>query len=123
MTLIGGRGYDRGLVDQSSIISVMNRYPALPPLSDRIRRLEEFAVDLWWSWHPEGRAVFRRLDYGAWRATAHNPVRMLSVIPRERLEAAANDPDFLVLYDRAIARLDEATAPHSTWWSRNLAQA
>ncbi len=122
MTLIGGRGYDRDLVYQSSIINVINRYPALPALSDRIRRLEELAVDLWWSWHPEGRAVFRGLDYGAWRATAHNPVRMLSVIPRERLEAAANDPDFLVLYDRAIATLDEAHAPHSTWWSRNRAQ-
>ena len=98
----------------------MNRYSTLPPLPDRIRRLEELAVDLWWSWHPEGRAVFRRLDYDAWRATAHNPVRMLWVIPRARLEAAANDPAFLVLYDLAIAALNEARAAHNTWWERNL---
>ena len=98
----------------------MNRYSTLPPLPDRIRRLEELAVDLWWSWHPEGRAVFRRLDYDAWRATAHNPVRMLWVIPRARLEAATNDPTFLALYDRAIAALDEARAAHNTWWERNL---
>jgi glycogen phosphorylase len=98
----------------------MNRYSTLPPLPARIRRLEELAVDLWWSWHPEGRAVFRRLDYDAWRATAHNPVRMLWVIPRDRLEAAANDPAFLGLYDRAVAALDEARAAHNTWWARNL---
>jgi starch phosphorylase len=98
----------------------MNRYSTLPPLPPRIRRLEELAVDLWWSWHPEGRAVFRRLDYGIWRGTAHNPVRMLWVIPRARLEAAAHDPDFLALYDRAIASLDEAHAAHNTWWARNL---
>ena len=55
----------------------MNRYSTLPPLPARIARLDELAIDLWWSWHPEGRAVFRRLDYDAWRATAHNPVRML----------------------------------------------
>ena len=33
--------------------------------------------------------MFRRLDYALWRATAHNPVRMLWLIPREKLEAAA----------------------------------
>ena len=101
----------------------MNRYSALPPLPDRLLRLEDLAVDLWWSWHPEGRTVFRRLDYGTWRATAHNPVRMLSVIPRERLEAAAHDPEFLALYDRAIAALDEARAAHNTWWVKPGNQA
>jgi starch phosphorylase len=45
---------------------------------------------------------------------------MLWVIPRERLEAAATHPDFLVLYDRAVAALDEAHADDNTWWSRHL---
>src|SRR6266566_3071650 len=96
--------------------------PDSTPLSrpERIRRLDELAVDLWWSWHPEARAVFRRLDYGVWRATAHNPVRMLWILPRERLEAAAHDPAFLAVYDRAIAALDESHVAHNTWWSRNL---
>ncbi len=46
-------------------------------MPERIARLEELATDLWWSWHATPRAVFRRLDYALWRATAHNPVRML----------------------------------------------
>ena len=96
----------------------MNRYPT--PLPARIARLEDLASDLWWSWHPEGRAVFRRLDYAAWRATAHNPVRMLGVLPRERLEAAANDPEFLALYDRAIAALDASHAADNSWWAHRL---
>src|SRR5437763_16946129 len=100
----------------------MNRYSTLPPLPDRIRRLEELAIDLWWSWHPEARAVFRWLDYDVWRATAHNPVRMLWVLPRARLEIAANDPRFLVLYDRALAAFDEGKVAHNTWWARNLPQ-
>jgi starch phosphorylase len=98
----------------------MNRYPNLPPLAERIARLEELAVDLWWSWHGEAREVFRRLDYGLWRATAHNPVRMLRLISRQKLEQAASDPAFLEIYDRAIAALDDARTARNTWWSRHF---
>ena len=95
----------------------MNRYASLPPRPPRIGRIDELAVDLWWSWN-EGRAVFRRLDYAVWRATAHNPVRMLWTIPPERFEAAAADPEFLALYDRAVEALDAARAAHNTWWTK-----
>jgi starch phosphorylase len=98
----------------------MTRYPH--PLPPRIARLEDLAVDLWWSWHAEARAVFRRLDYALWRATAHNPVRMLWLISPEQLERAAADPAFLELYDRAIAALDEARAARNTWWSHTYPQ-
>ena len=59
----------------------------------------------------------------SWRATAHNPVRMLWVIPREKLEAAAADPEFLALYDRAIAALDAARAARNTWWAQPVSAA
>src|SRR3954469_11284806 len=100
----------------------MNRYTSLPPRPARIARIDELAVDLWWSWN-EARAVFRRLDYPVWRWTAHNPVRMLWTIPQERLEAAAKDPDFLVLYDRAVAALDAARTASNTWWTKTGAGA
>jgi starch phosphorylase len=86
----------------------------------QIARLEELAIDLWWSWN-EARAIFRHLDYPLWRATAHNPVRMLRLIPREKLEAAAFDPEFLALYDKAIAALDAARSASNTWWTRKFA--
>ncbi len=100
----------------------MNRYVSLPPRPARIARIDELAVDLWWSWN-EARAVFRKLDYAVWRWTAHNPVRMLWTIPHERLEAAAADPEFLALYDSAVAALDSARAASNTWWSRSGAAA
>src|SRR5688572_1324424 len=40
---------------------------------------------------------------------------MLQVIPRERLERAAADPEWLALYDRVITRLDAARAARNTW--------
>jgi glycogen phosphorylase len=100
----------------------MNRYAALPPLPDRLSRLNELATDLWWSWHRDARLVFRRLDYALWRSTAHNPVRMLWTVPHARLEAAASDDNFVRLYDRAIAELDNARAARRTWWSGRLPQ-
>ena len=98
----------------------MTRYSTLSPFPERIARIEELALDLWWSWHPEARIVFRRLDYQLWRTTAHNPARMLWLIPREKLEAAATDPDFLARYDKAIAALDDARAARHTWWAHRF---
>jgi starch phosphorylase len=95
----------------------MNRYAGLPPLPERINRLDQLAVDLWWSWNPEGRDLFRRLDYTLWRQTAHNPVRMLWTLSRQKLEAAATDPKFLADYDLALASLEAARGAHNTWWA------
>src|SRR5580765_7146359 len=92
-------------------------------LPERIARLHDLAGDLWWSWHAEARAVFRRLDYGVWRATAHNPERMLRLIARDKLEQAAADPAFLDIYDRAIIALDAARAAHNTWWTNTMPQS
>jgi starch phosphorylase len=92
-------------------------------LPERIARLHDLAGDLWWSWHAEAREVFRRLDYGVWRATAHNPERMLRLIARDKLERAAADPAFLDIYDRAISALDAARAAHNTWWTNTMPQS
>src|SRR5216683_1609143 len=100
----------------------MTRYAGLPPLPERIARLEELAADLWWSWHSEIRRVFRSLDYGLWRATAHNPVRMLWTITRDKLDAAAADPEFLARYDLAVAAFDDARAARNTWWAHTFPQ-
>jgi len=93
----------------------MERYAGLPPLPDRIARLPELAADLWWSWNSEARAVFRTLDYPLWRTTAHNPVRMLWMLPQATLDRALNDPVWLARYDEALAGLDDARAARNTW--------
>jgi glycogen phosphorylase len=87
----------------------------LVQLPDRISRLEELAYDLWWSWTSDARKLFRNLDYPLWRLTAHNPVRMLQLIPPDRLARVAGDPVWLAKYDRVIERLDAARAAHNTW--------
>jgi glycogen phosphorylase len=92
----------------------------LVQLPDRINRLEELAYDLWWSWNQTARQVWRTLDYPLWRLTAHNPVRMLKMIPRETLDRVAIDRDWLLVYDRAIAGLDNARSALNTWCAREV---
>ena len=82
----------------------MTRYAGLPPIPERIRRLDELAANLWWSWQYTPRKVFRDLDYQLWRTTAHNPVRMLWLVTRERLEQMSRDEEFLKTYDDAVER-------------------
>ena len=101
----------------------MDRYAGLPPVPDRVGRLRELALDLWWSWNPDARQVFRSLDYPLWRKTAHNPVHMLRTVPQTTLEKAAADARFVERYDRAIAGLDAARHASNTWWSRTFPES
>jgi glycogen phosphorylase len=97
----------------------MDRYVPLPPLPERISRLNELACNLWWSWNGGARDVFRELDYPLWRFTTHNPVLLLHLVEPERLDFAAADPEFLQIYDRAVAALDAVRSGAGTWWSKN----
>jgi len=97
------------------------RFSKAAPLPDRVHRLQELALDLWWSWDDRARQIFRQLDYTMWRSTAHNPVQMLQRITPERLKAAAADPDFLRAYDEAIFGLDQARTIAHPWWREKQA--
>jgi starch phosphorylase len=88
--------------------------PSLPP---RIGRLDELANNLWWSWHPQARNVFRTLDYQLWKLSGHNPVRELHQASGDTLQLAATDPNFLNLYDSAISALDSEMQASDKWFA------
>jgi starch phosphorylase len=94
--------------------------PQVFRIPDRIKRLPELAADLWWTWNPRARDVFRRLDYPLWRQTAHNPVLMLRLAAPDVLETAAKQERFLALYDAAIDALDRARESRDTWWHQSF---
>ena len=95
------------------------------PLPARISRLDELAVDLWWSWHSERAQVFRRLDYALWRATAHNPVRMLWRHVRRRSSRRRRaDPRVpRALRPRDRRRSTPRAAARNTWWTQRIPAA
>ncbi|HSM55384.1 MAG TPA: alpha-glucan family phosphorylase [Candidatus Sulfomarinibacteraceae bacterium] len=85
-------------------------------MPEKINRLPELAYNLWWSWNPYARGLFKRLDYTLWRSTQHNPVQMLQEIRRERLQAAAEDSAFCRHYNKVMMELDREIENGHLWF-------
>lgn len=96
------------------------RLTVFPIMPARINRLYELAYNLWWSWHPEARALYSSLDPQLWEQVGHNPVRFLSEVPPETLAQAAEDTAFLNHYDNVVENFDRYIHPQpgETWFSR-----
>ena len=83
-------------------------------LPRRIQGLNQLALNLWWSWHPEARNLFKALDRSLWKATIHNPVQQLQQIEPYHLVAASEDIEFLKKYDAVMT--DFASAGSKSWY-------
>ena len=76
----------------------------LPPKLEGLRRL---AYNLWWSWHPNARVLFSRIDAGAW-ARYRNPVPVLSgPVAWDQL---LNNTAFMADYEEILREFDSYMA-------------
>ena len=78
-----------------------NQFPHLPK---RIAGLGELAENLWWSWHPSARVLFKSLHRRTWKESGHNPDKVLRQIAVELLDSAATNADFIRNYDLVMDR-------------------
>jgi len=97
---------------------IKDKFPHLP---ERISGLRELAYNLWWSWHPEGRALFKLLNRQGWYLSNHNPVKMINHLDKGALEAAASDPHFMRHYDYVMARFESYMNPSTGWFCSHVA--
>ena len=79
-------------------------YNVIPTLPAALEPLREMSFNLWWTWEPSARRLFRHLDHDLWNRTNHNPVRMLQLSRQSRLEELAQDKTFL----RELAQVYDA---------------
>jgi glycogen phosphorylase len=70
-------------------------YNVTPTLPAALEPLREMTFNLWWTWEPSARRLFRHLDPELWDRTNHNPVRMLQLSRQARLEEVSQDKTFL----------------------------
>jgi starch phosphorylase len=90
--------------------------PLEEKMPEKINRLPELAYNLWWSWNPNARALFKRLDLTLWRSTQHNPVQMLQEISPDRLQEASNDSAFCRHYNKVMMELDRELENGHLWF-------
>src|SRR5205085_4432089 len=64
-------------------------------LPEALEPLHELAMNLRWAWDGRTRDLFRWVEPDLWDVTGHDPVRLLGLAGRERLEALAGDPAFM----------------------------
>ena len=87
-------------------------------LPRRINRLGEMAYNLWWTWNPNAQRLFNRMDNALWERLNHNPLRFLRSVGRFEINAAAQDPVYLELYDRVFTNFDDYLKTTDTWIAR-----
>ena len=88
-------------------------FNVLAKLPDRLKPLEMLANNLWFSWHHEIPALFRRMDPELWETLKRNPVHMLGAISQKRLTELEEDPGFLAQMDRLHEELKTYISPPS----------
>ncbi len=90
-----------------------------PQLPAKIKRLQDLAANLYFSWHPEVRDLFITIDRELWKRTNHNPVKFLIEVQQKKLDSAAKDTEFLKKYREAVTDFDHYLKETSTWFSEN----
>lgn len=77
-----------------------------PKIPARLKRLEELANNLWYSWDRATRTLFSRLDPYLWEAVGHNPKAFLKRVDESTLLKATEDRVFLATYNSILSTYD-----------------
>jgi starch phosphorylase len=90
-------------------------YNVTPTLPAALEPLREMSFNLWWTWEPSARRLFRQLDPELWNRTNHNPVRMLQLSRQSRLEEVAQDKAFLQELKQVFEEFEKYLGRHDTY--------
>jgi starch phosphorylase len=85
--------------------------------NDVARKLRELSRNLWWSWQPEIRAIFRGLAPELWSATYHNPVALLERMDADEISRRVHDLEMQTRINQAHRRLSEYLSGGDGWGS------
>ncbi|MBV8201907.1 MAG: alpha-glucan family phosphorylase, partial [Acidobacteria bacterium] len=79
------------------------------------RKLRELSRNLWWSWQPDIRAIFRELSPETWRLVYHNPVALLERLDGDEISRRVHDLEMQTRINQAHRRLSEYLRSGADW--------
>jgi starch phosphorylase len=85
------------------------------PQDGVVEKLQALANNVWWSWQPEIRTLFRNLDPKLWREVHHNPAALLRRMDRDEILERVQDLELQTRIHQAHRRLMEYLSPAATW--------
>jgi len=83
----------------------LRSYTVRPHLPPELAALDALAQNLRWSWDEQTRDLFRWVGPAQWDASIHDPVRLLGLVPAERLDELAADDGFRRFLDEVHSEL------------------
>jgi glycogen phosphorylase len=89
------------------LVKAIRRFSVRTVLPEPIAALGDLASNLRWSWHPQTRDLFQRIDPERWQAVRKDPVRLLSALLPQELADLAGNGEFVAAVAEAKADLDQ----------------
>lgn len=79
-------------------------------IPEALKKLDELAHNLWWSWNTEGLDLFRSLDKDLFRQVGQNPIELLGNLSYKKLKELSKDEELIArmnkVYDNFRAYMD-----------------
>jgi starch phosphorylase len=76
---------------------------ALPKLPKEIEGLEKISLNLWWTWNPRGKALFKLISPYLWKESGHNPIKLLKSLSENDLQSLVKSRHFMKEYKFVLA--------------------
>lgn len=92
-------------------------FEVVSELPEPLRVLSNLAHNYRWTWHHETRELFSSIDKERYEALDHNPVRLLSEMPPEKVIKLSSDPVFSARLNKCDEDLKQYMASE-TWFDR-----
>jgi len=97
---------------------IFNKITVNPQLPKKIEKLSEISNNLWWSWNTEFLKLFKKIDIDLWESIGKNPVKFLKLVDQEKLEAIAEDSEFLKQYNKCVENYEGYMNSKNTWFNK-----
>jgi len=88
-------------------------------LPESISKLKDLAYNLWFSWNPDVRDLYREIDDDIWDSCGRNPVKFLESVKVAKVQAKSKDPDFIEKVNTAWKRLETYLSTPETAFRKN----